>query len=133
MKKSNEPFVPAFYLDRQRLGVFGEEQAAAEYRRLGYIILAANYRCPFGELDLIALRSQLLAFIEVRIRDIRSPITPAQTVDAAKQRRLTATARHFLAAVPEWSQSDMRFDVCEVFYEGEYRYRLNRIENAFTL
>lgn len=121
------------YLDRRRLGVFGEEQAAGEYRRLGYNILSANYHAPFGELDLIAAQENLLVFIEVRTRDAHAAITPAQTVDAAKRRKLLATANHYLAAFPELANCDMRFDVVEVFYEGGYRCRINRIENAFTL
>ncbi len=132
MKNKDECAAPTFYLDRRRLGIFGEEQAAAEYRRLGFQILAANYHCPFGELDLVAFREKQLVFIEVRTRDARSDITPAETVDAVKQRKLTASARHFLAAFPEWAGMDMRFDVVEVFYKGGYRCKLHCIENAFT-
>lgn len=133
-KKKREPEPEQkIYLDPQRLGVFGEEEAARSYRRLGYIILDANYRCPFGELDLVALRDNMLVFAEVRTRDAHAEITPAETVDAAKQQRLIATAKHFLRRYPEYADCDMRFDVIEVFYEGGYDCHLNRIENAFTL
>ena len=46
--KKTELQGPSFRLDRQRLGVFGEEQAAVSYREDGYDILDANYRCRFG-------------------------------------------------------------------------------------
>lgn len=129
-KKTEEP---SLYLDRQRLGVFGEEKAAAEYRRLGYHILAANYHSPFGELDLVAFFDSLLIFIEVRTRDAQAAITPAETVDERKQQKLIATAKHFLVRYPELANFDMRFDVVEVFYEGDYKCTLHRIENAFSL
>lgn len=120
-------------LDRRRVGILGEEETAGEYRRLGYDIFDANYHSPFGELDLVAAKENTLVFIEVRTRDSDSDITPAETVDAHKQRRLVATAKYYLAAFPEAAERDIRFDVVEVFYEGGYRCRIHRIENAFTL
>ncbi len=120
-------------LDRQRLGVFGEETAAAEYRRLGYDILEANYHSRFGELDLIACSDKYIVFVEVRTRDATAAITPAETVTAPKQRKLILTAQHYLLQNPELADMAMRFDVVEVFYHGGYDCRLNRIENAFTL
>ncbi len=124
---------PAFRLDRRRVGILGEEAAAAEYRRLGYDILSANYHSRFGELDLVVIRDHTVAFVEVRTRDASSPITPAETVDRNKQRKLILTTQNFLQKFPELNGYDMRFDVMEVYYEGEYRCRTNRIENAFTL
>lgn len=121
------------YLDRRRLGAFGEETAAGDYRSLGYLVSAANYHSPFGEIDLIVSRGACLVFVEVRTRDTRASVTPAETVDAGKQRRIILTARHFLSGHPELAGMDMRFDVFEVFYEGGYRCRTHRIENAFTL
>lgn len=123
----------SFHLDRQRLGVFGEEIAAAEYRRLGYDIFEANYHSRFGELDLIACSENCIVFVEVRTRDATAAITPAETVTIHKQRRLILTAQHYLQQNPELADMAMRFDVVEVFYHGGYDYRLNRIENAFTL
>lgn len=126
------PTTPEEHLDRRRVGILGEETAAVAYRRLGYDIIGANFRSPYGEIDLIAQRKNLLVFIEVRTREAGAVITPAQTVDAHKRRRIVLTAQHFLARCPQLAKSDIRFDVVEAFYEGGYRCRLNRIENAFT-
>ena len=121
------------YLDRQRLGVFGEEQAAVAYRKLGFDILDANYHCRFGEMDLIACRDDLVVFIEVRTRDAKAIISPAETVDNRKQQKLILTAQYYLLQNPELKDFNMRFAVVEVFYSGGYDCTINRIENAFSL
>ena len=123
----------AFRLDRQRLGVLGEETAAASYREDGYDILDANYHCRFGELDLVAYNGKHLVFIEVRTREVGSLVSPAETVDGKKQHKLVLTAQHYLLQNPELQDLNMRFDVVEVFYSGGYNCTVNRIENAFTL
>ena len=117
------------------MGILGEEETAGEYRRLGYDIFDANYHSPFGELDLVAAKENTLVFIEVRTRDSDSDITPAETVDTHKQRRLVATAKHYLAAFPELAERDIRFDVAEVYApEGAATRepRIVYIENAFS-
>ena len=65
-------------------------------RRLGYRILARNYTCPYGELDLVALDGPCIVFVEVRSTETADLERPAASVDAAKQRRLTDLALHFL-------------------------------------
>ena len=55
-------------MDKHSLGQFGEEQAARYLRRRFYSILERNYRCRFGEIDLIAKRGGVLAFVEVKLR-----------------------------------------------------------------
>ena len=131
--KKTERQVPSFRLDRQRLGVFGEEQAAVSYREDGYDILDANYRCRFGELDLVAFDGTYLVFVEVRTREVGALVSPAETVDSRKQHRIVLTAQHYLLQNPELRDLNMRFDVVEVFYSGGYDCTVNRIENAFTL
>lgn len=130
MRKNDKP---QFYLDRRKIGILGEESAAIHYREDGYDIFSANYHSRFGELDLVAFRDNTVVFVEVRTRDARAVITPAETVDHHKQRKLILTARSYLANYPELNDYNMRFDVVEVFYEGGYRCRINRIENAFSL
>src|SRR5262249_17688486 len=65
-------------------------------RRLGYRVVARNYSCPLGELDLVALDGRCVVFVEVRSTESADPTRPAASVDAAKQRRLTDLALHFL-------------------------------------
>jgi len=124
---------PAFYLDRRRLGILGEQAAAKMYRNLGYLGLATNFHCRYGELDLVFRKGDDIVFAEVRTRDAGAVITPAETVTYAKQQRVITTAEYYLSIRPWLSGCNMQFDVVEVFYEGEYRCRVHRIENAFTL
>ena len=69
-------------------------------KRLGYRILARNYTCPLGELDLVALDGGCIVFVEVRSTGTDDADRPAASVDAAKQRRLTNLALHFLQQAP---------------------------------
>lgn len=78
---------------------FGDrsERAAARFlRRLGCRILARNYRCSHGELDLVAEQAGCIIFVEVRSTGGLDAERPALSVDNAKQRRLTRLALHYL-------------------------------------
>src|SRR5438270_9977454 len=81
---------------RRWFGSRSERAAGRFLRRLGYRILARNYTCPQGELDLVALDGCCVVFVEVRSTETADPVRPAASVDAAKQRRLTDLALHFL-------------------------------------
>jgi putative endonuclease len=73
------------------------ERAAAKYlRRQGYRIIARNYCCPQGELDLVAVDGGSIVFVEVRSTGSDDLTKTAASVDLAKQRRLTNLALHFL-------------------------------------
>jgi putative endonuclease len=81
---------------RRWFGTRSERAAARFLRRLGYRILARNYSCPHGELDLIALDGRCLVFTEVRSTGSDDTERPAASVDDAKQRRLTRLALYYL-------------------------------------
>jgi putative endonuclease len=73
------------------------ERAAAQFlRRQGYRIVARNYSCPQGELDLVAVDGGCIVFVEVRSTGTDDVTKTAASVDLAKQRRLTTLALHFL-------------------------------------
>lgn len=117
--------------DRITLGRFGEEKAAERLASTGYRILARNYRCRLGELDLVAQRDRYIVFVEVKLRKNAAYGTAAEFVTAAKQRKVLLTAQYYLQQHPSALQP--RFDVVEVYApagtEGEIR--INHIENAF--
>src|SRR5262249_22187413 len=81
---------------RRWFGTRSERAAARFLKRLGYRIAARNYSCPHGELDLVALDGCCVVFVEVRSTGTGDAARPAASVDAAKQRRLTDLALHFL-------------------------------------
>src|SRR5947209_19998894 len=81
---------------RRWFGTRSERAAARFLKRLGYRIVARNYTCAHGELDLVALDGNCLVFVEVRSTGNETTAGPAASVDEAKQRRLTRLALHFL-------------------------------------
>ena len=74
-----------------------ENLAAAFLARRGLTILERNYRCRFGEIDIVARSGALLVFVEVRARKSEAFGGAAGSITAAKRRRLVAAARHYLA------------------------------------
>ena len=108
-----------------RRGESGESLAAAFLEGRGLRILSRNYRCRFGEIDLVAESGATLVFVEVRARRSDTFGGPAASITAAKRRRLVAAARHYLAAAGERAA---RFDV--VLIRGEPP-RIEWIADAF--
>ena len=108
----------------------GEAMAAEYLRENGYEILASQFRCRFGEIDLIAEQNGTLLFVEVKLRTSLRYGAPREFVTAAKQKKLRAAALLYL------SQRDAdvpaRFDVAEVYQSGSGALeRIEYIKNAF--
>lgn len=93
-------------------GAAGEVLAARFLREKGYTLLTANYRCRQGEVDIIATDASYIVFVEVKTRQQGALYAPREAVDAAKQRRIIATAMQYLQRYPTPLQP--RFDVVEV-------------------
>jgi len=114
------------------LGAWGEELAARWVREQGGRVVAANFRCRFGEIDLISEENGYLCFIEVKLRKSANFAGAREFVDYRKQNKLRATAQFYLSRRPTRLQP--RFDVIEIYapYGLETKYpRITRIENAF--
>jgi putative endonuclease len=103
--------------------------AAEELTRLGLRILARNYACRRGEVDLVADEDGCLCFVEVRSRRAGSTVSPAESVNRPKQRRVVAAAKHYLARLGE--ARPVRFDVASVFLSEREAPRVELIRNAF--
>ena len=80
-------------------GEAAENLAAAYLQRQGLKLLARNYRCRFGEIDVIARDGATLVFVEVRMRSSERFGGAAASITAAKRRKLLRTARYYLAGV----------------------------------
>ena len=113
-------------------GAWGEDCAAAYLRRHGYRILARNYSCRFGEIDLIAEKDGVLLFVEVKLRTNLQYGAPREYVTVKKQEKLRAAALLYLSEreldVPA------RFDVAEVYtdvHRSAGKTRIRYIANAF--
>lgn len=113
------------------LGRRGEDAAECYLRRLGYKIVARGERDRLGELDLVAVDRPTVVFVEVRTRTSQAAGHPVETVDTAKQRRLTRLAlgylkRHGLLEYPA------RFDIVAITWPpGEQRPIIEHFKNAF--
>lgn len=83
-------------VDRIALGRIGESAAVALLQRRGYRILARNFRCPLGELDLVAADGGVIVFVEVKTRTTAGRGDPFDAITPRKQRRLTRLATYFL-------------------------------------
>ena len=116
-------------LPRSRLGALGEDAAVELLRSGGYRIVARNHRCRRGEVDVIAEKGELLAFVEVRTRATAAFGGPEETVDVRKRRRVIAAARDFLAR-RRGPPRAARFDVIAVIDRPEGP-ALTHFENAF--
>ena len=100
--------------ERKRLGDRGEEAVARWLRGKGYRLLASQYRCRFGEIDLIARsREGILCFVEVKTRSNLAVGLPRDYVTAAKQERIRKTALFYLSE--KELDCPVRFDVAEVY------------------
>jgi putative endonuclease len=91
-----------------RTGLSAETRAAAFLIAKGYRILAKRFRTPHGEIDLVARRRNLIAFVEVKARN--SLDDAAYAVTPRQQARIIAAAQIWLMAHPEHAEYDLRFD-----------------------
>ena len=116
----------------QRRGRMAEDAALALMLAAGHRVIQRNFHCRLGEIDLITLHGRLLIFTEVRQRSTRGHGSAIDTVTPAKQMRLIATARYFLACHPQLQSSVMRFDV--IACDGSAADGpLDWLQTAFTL
>ena len=82
--------------DRVKVGRLGEKLAGRFLRDLGYQILTTNYRCPQGEVDIVAKDGDEVVFVEVRTRRSQAFGTPQESLTRPKIRRLVATCQDYL-------------------------------------
>ena len=110
-----------------RRGRHAEDRAAAALGAEGWVVLARRARTPAGEIDLVAERDGLLAFVEVKAR---ATLTDAAFALGATQRgRLLRAGEWWLGANPARGAAGVRFDVVLVDGQG----RVRRIADAFRL
>lgn len=106
--------------ERRTTGDRAEALAASFLEREGYSVLARNYTCRVGELDLVASRGEILAVVEVRMRSTDRFGDPALTISHAKQRKIVRTTLRFMQEHGlRLSHHAIRFDVITVLGRGE--------------
>ena len=107
----------------------GEQLAVHHLKRLGYRIVCRNYRCPLGEVDIIARHRGVLVFVEVKSRKGAGLGSPKWAVTSAKQHKLSQVAWYYLQK-QDLTETNARFDVVTISWlQGSPH--LEVIENAF--
>ena len=99
---------------RRALGVSGEDLAAAWYEAAGYTVVARNWRCRDGELDLIVRLGRLLVFCEVKARTTDAFGAPVEAITRTKQQRLRRLAARWIEDGEGPRPVEIRFDVASV-------------------
>lgn len=119
--------------ERKERGNRGEDAVAAALTRRGFQVLERQYRCRWGEIDLIVRSPDgILCFVEVKARSAGAIATPRESVTPGKQRKLRKTAGWYLARTG--LDCPCRFDVAEVYPDrlgGWERPRIHYITCAF--
>jgi putative endonuclease len=116
-------------IERQVLGMTGEDIAVAEVERRGYAVLARRYRTRYGEIDIVARDGDTIVFVEVKVRTTAERGTAAEAVTPGKQRRLVRMAEDYLARCGGLT-GRCRFDVAAIDGEGPAQ-RLTWYRDAF--
>jgi putative endonuclease len=124
--------------DRAALGRLGEKLARKSLKRLGWKILAENYRCPSGEIDLIALdpttsktlQAQSIVFVEVKTRSPGQLAAPQAAVHAAKQRQIRAAAAYYLRT-HDAEGFAIRYDIVAIVDARDGQPAIEHIRGAF--
>ena len=113
------------------LGNRGEAEVARYLRKKGYTLLASQWRCRFGELDLVARdRRGIVCFVEVKLRSDTAHGLPREAVDRRKQERLRTAAALYLSTHD--IDAPARFDVAEVCCSENGAPNVVYLKDAFT-
>lgn len=115
--------------NRQEVGKVGEDAACRFLQERGYDILERNFKCRYGEIDIIAFKEDCLHFIEVKCRRSLDYGIPAEAVNSRKIRHIIRTAGRYMALHEEFEDCNRQIDVMEVIY-GDEKERINHLENA---
>ena len=117
---------------RQDSGQAAEALACGHLERNGLRLIAQNWRCRSGELDLVMLDGSTLVFVEVRFRKHLAWGGALESVDMRKRGKLITAAQQFLQSDSRWRKSPCRFDVVAIEPDGkENNLQLNWLKNAF--
>ena len=112
------------------LGGWGENVAERYLKKKGYVIVGRNFRCRYGELDIIAMDGAELVFVEVKTRRNLNFGLPCEAVTAAKIRHMKRVAAYYISTCPVHRRS-VRLDVIEILLQEE-RIHINHIENILV-
>jgi putative endonuclease len=115
---------------RQDTGIKGEQIALSFLLGRGYQLLAKNWRCRRGEIDLIMMDGPVLVFVEVKARRGTSYGLPQEAVGSKKQAQIRHLAQYYLM-VAKQNEPELRFDVVAITFPGEQEPMIEYLQGAF--
>ena len=116
----------------QQTGRRGEQAAVEHLRRNGYTIVTRNWRCPYGEIDIVAQKGELLVFIEVRARHTTTTEPTFESVTPRKRERMTKSAYAYLSQQGLPSDEGWRIDVIGVALPRDGPPVIDHVEDALA-
>lgn len=117
-------------MDNKKIGVAGEKLAADFLKRNNYDVLAVNYRCRYGEIDIIAKQGETLIFVEVKTRSSLKFGMGLEAVNYIKQKKIKKVAMSFINEKKVYF-SEIRFDVIDIFIKKPRLFEITHVKNAF--
>ena len=111
------------------LGNIGEIKSCEYLESAGYLILEKNFRCAFGEIDIIARREDVICFVEVKTRASSSYGEPLESVNPLKTARIRNTASYYLG-LKNLNSFEVSFDVISIKVSGK-KLLLQHFKNCF--
>jgi len=117
-------------VDTQKLGQQAEDDAYHYLQQQGMQLKERNYRCRYGEIDLIMEHGEVIVFVEVRYRRNKKYGGGIASVDRFKRRKIINTATHYLQQRDLYYRVPCRFDVVAIGFDKQHP--INWIKSAFT-
>ena len=116
---------------RRDIGNRGEDAVCAYVEKYGYKVIARNYICPHGEIDIVAENADTVAFIEVKSRKEDCVVSGIDAVNYTKKRRIFKTAAWYSYRYPLEKQP--RFDIAEVILKNDIPSAIRYYKSAFDM
>ena len=119
-----------FIPQKKELGKRGEDIAIKFLKEKGYKIIERNYRCPMGEVDVVAEDKETLVFVEVKTRTSTNFGLPEEAISYRKKQHLSRIASFYLI-YHKIKEANCRFDVVSILMESDKIKDIHLIKNAF--
>ena len=120
-------------MKKQHLGQLGEKLAAEFLKKNNYRIVEKNYRCPHGEIDIIATKKDTLIFVEVRTKASSIFGTPEESITAPKKEKLVSSALYYCSSHPDLPENwRIDFIAVELDRDQAKLKRIEHMENAIS-
>ncbi len=113
----------------KRIGAIGESLACQYLKNNGYEIVEKNFNSNYGEIDIIAKKSAVLVFVEVKTRTNKKFGEPAEAVNLTKQKHILKTAKYYLYSTKQ-ENTCTRFDILEILLKNG-KIEFNHIKQIF--